>query len=253
DVGVALMESGPLPRLWTVPMGARGAFLLTVDTEFMGDASVWLAEAGAARSGPYSYFLMDSAFTRAGLLRLDSLGVDQGLHWDRTISSWRPVRFLRFRLYRRQRAADEQLLSLESRGFVPGPFGLTNRNHFLAMRDPAEHFRQVAALGVRIDSSWGPDTTCYGYPYATGYPYYPVDRNGLPFGLLELPFQYADYYGGVDSAAVQRLIRGCAEESHGVLVALYHPSFLRGRGTVECYATWRRVSTWARAAGLWMG
>src|SRR5262249_14536304 len=112
DVGLALMEAGPLPRLWTAPMGARGAFLLTVDTEFMGDASLWLAEAGAVRSDPYSYFLMDTAFTARGRARLDSLRVDQGFHWDRTVSSWQPVRLLRLRLYRRQRSAEEQLRGL---------------------------------------------------------------------------------------------------------------------------------------------
>ena len=92
-----------------------------------------------------------------------------------------------------------------------------NRNHYLAMTSPASHFRQMAALGVTLDSSFGPDAAGYGTPFATQLPYFPLDDDGYPFAFLELPFQYADYFGGVDSTAIQGMIRRTAEQDHGML------------------------------------
>jgi hypothetical protein len=253
QVGVALMSAAPLPRLWVAPAGASGAFLMTHDTELMGDRSLWMAEASAARGDPCTYFLQDTAFTAQGLARLDSLGVDTGFHWDRTPTSLVTRRIGRFRLYRRQRPGASQLGGLAAKGFEPGPAGLINRNHYLAMDSPARHFRQMAALGVSLDSSFGPDAAGFGYPFATQLPFHPLDVNGLPFQFLELPFQYADYFGDVDSTRILDMMRHTAQRDHGALVALYHPNFFSGRGEISAFVEWRRSPAWARGMGLWVG
>jgi hypothetical protein len=252
-VMVEAMAGGPLPRLWVAPAAARGAFLVTHDSELMGDASAWMAEATARWGEPCTYFLADTAFTAAGMRHLDSLGVDLGFHWDRTKTSTRLVRLGRLRLLRQERSAEDQLAGLMAKGFRPAPGGMLNRNHYLLMESPFAHPREMTALGVKFDLSYGPDVERWGYPFATQFPFQPLDENGYPFDLLELPFQYADYFGGVDSVDIQGMIRQCAEGDHGALCALYHPNLFDGRGDVEAFATWERGFTWARAAGLWVG
>ncbi len=253
QLGSAVMAAAPLPRLWLGPDGSQGAFIVTHDTELSGDASSWMAADVKNGGEPSTFFLADTGFTRQGIVQLESLGVDLGFHWDRTISGSRLERLGRFRLFRRERPPEEQLAHLREMGFRPGPQGLINRNHHLLMEGPVKHYRQMAALNVRLDSSNGPDHDGWGYPFATQFPFHPLDENGYPFDLLELPYQYADYYGGVDSSRIQAMILHCAHVDHGGLVALYHPNLFIGRGDVEAFASWRRCRTWARQAGLWVG
>lgn len=73
-----------------------------------------------------------------------------------------------------------------TRRFRSGLYG--HRGHELGWVDWDEDWLRLETLGYAYDSTWnwgGHDGLAW--ILGTGYPFYPVDRNGKPLGILELP------------------------------------------------------------------
>jgi hypothetical protein len=82
----------------------------------------------------------------------------------------------------------------------------------------------MEAQGIKLDSSYGSaGKTGRGYLHSTGLPFHPLDTNGLPFNLYELPFQIQARYSEISLRFIEDLLLDSQYEYHVIINALYHP------------------------------
>jgi len=247
--------AGPLPRWWGYPEGRPGAYLVTHDEEGMGDRATWMVDLERTLPGGRStwFLLPGSGLTTHGVGLLRAGGA-LGLHWDLTadpqngnllLTGIGPVRPLATRLT----LGEQGDWYLRRVGVSP----TLNRNHYLLWEESwAAPFARLAAAGVLLDSSYGPDVQCRGYLFGTGRPFTALSEQGLPLPIQELPFQVAEELGGADAAFLEELLAQSARRYHTAVVALFHPNVFRWRPAVSTFLSYR--DGFARAAhhGLWI-
>jgi hypothetical protein len=103
----------------------------------------------------------------------------------------------------------------------------------------ARPFAQLAAAGIRLDSSYGPDWHCKGYLFGTAYPFHPLDPNGLPFTLWELPYEHSEMDEGASPEWLTHLADNSCAGDHAAIVSLFHPPFFSFAPSADTYRFWR--------------
>lgn len=187
-----LSEFRPLPRLWPYPGSHAGA--LVVVHPSAGDLRPtlgFLDYAGDADVHPSAFVPSDRASTaKLGVAR--ETGAEIGLHWIRGLERPKvlePVGIGALQPLARELSLRRQAEQLERR--LPEGEGvrLVRNEGATHSRHWARTFRRMAAADLRVDVSYGPaGPDQHGYLFGTGFPFYPVDKQGLPLPVLELPF-----------------------------------------------------------------
>lgn len=256
-----------LPGWWLYPHARPGAFLMSHDEEAMGTQAAWMAEAESTWSCPSTTFLVPSPATTSETFdRYARANAETALHYVlpgpdgqdypgsgfdvsgryETFGLWKvqPVR----RLF--EPAEQWQWLTALAAG---GSFVPASRTHFLAWTPRYAHlFRSLAKAGIHIDSSYGPDLEDRGYLFGTARPFFPLDSQGLPLPVLELPFISAEDLGDADHAFLTRLLEDSATQTHQALSVLFHPNSFRWHPSVSNYNTWKSICREAGEMGHWI-
>ncbi len=202
--------AGPLPGWWRFPFACDGLAVLSHDEEGRGReafADLWALE--ARLGAPSTTFVLTGR-------DLPQLWPDPSrnlqLHWNRFMAgSWPPYEWLDLA---------GQVARLRA---LRGSRSLLNRNHYLAWgQEYDEPFRQMAAAGLELDSTYGPNRG-RGYLFGTGLPFRVLDRDGLPLPVWEWPFVSQENWSGADAAFVQSLLQDSSRAWHQAPVVLLHP------------------------------
>lgn len=199
----------PLPRLWTFPTAdSLGALIVSHDGENQsGKKLLAMAQEESRLWGRSTFFLFNNPwnFNRKTNDRLERDGFDRELHWNR---------FSLTQGLGRQKAGLEKIM---------GEKTVACRIHFLNW-GPAytRPFREMQASGFRLDASYGPNRG-KGYLFGSALPFNPLDSNGLPLKIYELPFLAQEDWGGADEAWLSDLVTQSANDYHQVIGLLYHP------------------------------
>lgn len=246
--------AGPLPRWWGFPDAATGAYLATHDEEGMGDRAAWMAEAEHRWGARSTWFVMPGPglgpAAQQAVLRVGAIGLHRNKRRAPDDASVELLGLGPIRPLARVRPLAEQAAWLAG---LTGQQPLLNRNHFLLWDAGwAQPFREMAAAGVVLDSTYGPDLRCRGYLFATGRPFLSLDEQGLPLGVWELPFQLAEDLGGADRAYLGRLLDESSALYHTAVVSLFHPNAFLWHPSAEVFLTYRDAFAAARARGLWV-
>jgi len=241
-----LRASLPLlwPRLSPIPAGHAGLFLMTHDEEGFGDRSTFMSDESARHGVTSTMYLIPRRMTVAGTSAMLAAGAETQLHWNRGfwqterdrlgIGPWRPLV--------RDQALHRQVEALRSVLPSDAPPTDQNRNHGL-LWDPhwSRTFRILEANDFRFDSTYGPDETLLGWVFDTARPYHPLDANGFPFRLIELPFPFQDDERYPEGAQT-RFLRESAAGVRAVMAPIFHtvtmqwnPSAHRMRGWLASY------------------
>lgn len=265
-IALHLAQAVGLPGIWAYPGNHPGALLLSHDEEAMGDKALWMAEADAEQGCTSTYFVVPSpAISPAALKRLTGLSVETALH---TIlpgpedelypgsglgaeGRFEPLGIWRLTPVWRLFSAREQRAWLQALARETPPI-VSSRTHFLAWpKEHAAYFSELAAAGIRIDSSYGPDIQNRGFLFSTARPFRPAGADGLPLPILELPFVSAEDLGGADMQFLHGLMQQSATSSFQALSVLYHPNAYRWHPSASNYRTWRSLCPRAQQLNLW--
>lgn len=233
-----------LPRWNRMPNGVRGLLLMTLDEEAVGNGAATVGDAATNRGYPLSCFIIPRKMERRGYRRLVEDGHEIGLHWDRY--EWMErIGVPGFRPLLRGVPLETQVEKLASGS---GARARLNRNHWLVWDgDFAATFRKLAAAGMTADSSYGPSgLELAGYLFGTGLPFHPLDRNGLPFSLHELPFHLQDDEG-FELDTLRVLLRSAEGQTIGVVL---HPGTMRYRPSRDVVRLLADAAALARDEGL---
>lgn len=246
-----VLAGRPLPRVWTFPGKATGAFVMThsgvpslTPGQFMFD---WEAE----RELPVTIFASATEATlpwanvtpSAGLLLIppdidyaptDSIGLFGFEPFVRPLG-WGEQ-------YDRFPTQEVVVLRIVD-GLWHPQYGRT--------------FQILAGLGVAVDSSYGPafDPTdleaVNGYSFGTGLPFFPIDRHGLLSSVLEIPYVLTDG-AFVSYGAAEELIDRAGRVYHELVVADWRAGTMVSDPRAEIVDIWRDSFQMARSAGLWI-
>ncbi len=237
-----------LPALWYWPGGAPGVYLMTHDDEAAGARAAWMPEDEAARGIPSTcYYIATPGLGRSVIAPVASGGHTIGLHWNREMREVAGLPVLG--PFLREVSLARQAARLE--GALPAGARLRhNRLHYLQWDDRyAKTFAELAAAGIEMDASYGPDYHCKGYLFGTAFPFHPLDCSGMPYPLLELPYEHSEMEAGADSAYMAALALASRRGDHAAIVSLFHPPFWAWEPSVATYRFWRALPAQMAAAG----
>lgn len=114
-------------------------------------------------------------------------------------------------------------------------------------------FRKMQAHGFRYDTSYGPVPGLpQGYLFGTCQPFQPVDVDGTPFSVLEVPVCFVDPSTDQDLQLVGRALRG-ASESMGVVHILTSADTFRDAPDMRAFDAWRDMLHFAKQNDMWIG
>lgn len=114
-------------------------------------------------------------------------------------------------------------------------------------------FRKMQAHGFRYDTSYGPVPGLpQGYLFGTCQPFQPVDVDGMPFALLEVPVCFIDPSTDQDLQLVGRALRSAAE-SMGVVHILTSSDTFRDAPDMRAFDAWRDMLHFAKQNDMWIG
>lgn len=202
--------AGPLPGWWRFPAELDGLLAVSHDEEEQG-----LESFGALLPWERELELESTIFVMPGPdlgERWPSSAGDLELHWNRFLQgAWPPYRAL---------PLAEQVEQVRA---VRGSPPRLSRLHYLAWgTDYAAPFRRLAAAGIELDSSYGPNRG-RGYLFGTGLPFQALDVNGFPLPIREWPFVAQEDWYGVDASWVRRLLDDSSRSFHQAPGLLLHP------------------------------
>lgn len=116
-----------------------------------------------------------------------------------------------------------------------------------------EPFRIMQAHGFRYDSSYGPVPGLpQGYLFGTCQPFRPVDAQGLPFSIHEVPVCFIDPSTDNDLQLVGRALRR-ASEAMDVVHVLTSADAFRDQPDMRAFDAWRDMLRYAEKNKMWIG
>lgn len=114
-------------------------------------------------------------------------------------------------------------------------------------------FRKMQAHNFRYDTSYGPVPGLpQGYLFGTCQPFQPVDVDGAPFSVLEVPVCFVDPSTDQDLQLVGRALRS-ASETMGVVHVLTSSDTFRDAPDMRAFDAWRDMLHFAKQNDMWIG
>lgn len=210
----------PLPRLWYCPFEYDGIVLMSHDEEYYGDKILFVAEHESKINATSSFFVIPDSSISAKAAKKISKTCDLELHWNRGLGK-KAVKLGPIKIAGRQLPLEHQINLFKNK---IGEVSACRIHAFKWDEDYTSTFQILHANNVLLDSSYGSSGGAgRGYLFGTGYPFYPIDKNGLPIPLYEVPVLIQDYYGGATAKDVAELVYASKDAYHETLVLLYHP------------------------------
>jgi len=183
----------PLPRLWSFPGTSAGALVFTHATPDDTRAALGYADFGRKREGSATVFAAADRLnaTQAALLADSRADIATlWVHGEQRAPITRSVGIGALQPLRQELSLTEQheLLLEELPSKIDEPRVVRTEGSLWEL-DWSTTFEHLNHAGFKLDSSFGPSTDEQsGYMFGTGFPFYPLDRRGLPMPLMEAPY-----------------------------------------------------------------
>lgn len=252
----------PVARLWLFPNRYRGVLLATHSESGIGDVSRFMPEWEHANDAFSTTFATATTMSPETLASIRRRRSDVQLQWVPESAPIAPMRswgINRFRPVQRAMTLEEQRDEINDRLVPYSPVvagrsfdGVWQTNYFDA-------WRQLEALGVDLDSSYGPAPTFLvpensdaGYIFGTGLPFRPIDSKGVRFSVQELPFLLTDGNPGYSSSRVRQLIVESSDAFHTVVNIDWRADTMSRHPSFDALEGWRSAFEMARSQGLWI-
>lgn len=240
--------TAPRARWWRFPQTWRGAFLMTHDEDLQGGAaSAFLTEHEREIGATSTHFLIlnrrlwetwyESEDWFAWFEQRDA---DLQLHWNVLPM---PIGFWKIEPFRVRYSMTQQHALLSKHVGRP----IANRTHYLIIGDHyTRAFRVLHEYGIRWDTTYGPNRGGRGYLFGTGLPYRPLDTDGTPFPLWEIPFVTQEDWGDASPQFLAKLLDESKAVYHQMIIPIFHPHLITLEPEGEAF--WKGSYEAARAA-----
>ena len=234
----------PIPRLWYVKDNYLGAFIMTHDEDYFGDGVKYMLDEEARFKATSTFFVAPSKKISGSILRLLTKNSEFAIHWDRMEYF---LKSIFNNTFDDGKDLKNQINLLESNYDIKIT---SNRNHFLKWDNHYTNtLRELYNNGINVDSTYGPNNG-KGYLFCTSYGFYPLDTNGKPIPILEIPFHTQELRAGADLDYIKCLIKSNQTQYHGIISLLFHPQ--KSLPGMKARSAWLGSIKKARDCGHWI-
>ena len=188
-----------IPRLYNHQYKYDGTLIITHDEDYYGDKILYMQDIEKTQNNTSTFFLNQSS--NKAPEELDSVG----LHFDLFLN----------KSYQQQK---QELETKAKKNIV------LNRNHFMLWQNHYTNmFNLLKTNNIEIDSSYGPNYG-KGYLFGTGSHFQPIDTNGKPINIKELPFHTLEDRAKNSKQFQETLLKQSKNQYHNTLSFLFHPN-----------------------------
>lgn len=205
----------PIAALWPFPKTSDGVLLFLHDDKSLGEDAFWLGELEKENDATGTFLFSSDAFSEQEQ-KFNRKGNEIGFLWKTKASNslqermgvmgWKP-------LTRPLGILAQHKYLLEATGIDHVTTSAILDSRWLERWD--EPFRNLAAIGVRIDTSYEVEATS-GYNFGTGFPFLALSRDGIPIGLREQPVVFP--YGAIRGPALEKLLEDSQQNTHQAIL-----------------------------------
>lgn len=250
----SVLYTSPMPIVWPFPEGGRSALILVHETGTLGDDAFEAAKFEQAQGVSSTWLTTSGNVGRKTLAHWKNAGFDIGVSMLRPPvgrvyepygpSFFQPVAVERNMINQRHAVSKRSGSSVSSCKMTG-----SNWTH-----DYTLSFRRLAAAQCQIDMSYGPvDPEQYGYLFGSGYPFLPLERNGLPLPTYEFPSLVSDQAGlnTIPPHTALKLLTESESTFHEPVVVTLQSDKMLTKPTYASPETWLEVIEYARENHIW--
>lgn len=253
----AIAQTTPVPMLWPFPNAQKAALILSHSTGALSD-DAFLAATPEIEAGVRTSWFVTPGKISPDALRRAAEKLDIGVSLVRP-----PVG----RIYKKigpdffqpvavERSMAEQKTALSrslQKNITACKIAQNAWSH-----DYTAAFRRLAAATCKLDLSYGPTHAQeFGYLFGSGFPFLPIEKNGLPLSTYELPTLIDDAVGleTLPEEAPIHLLKDALNTYHQPVTVhfdadtmLTHPSYLAPQTYADLLDFARTHDVWTTSA-----
>lgn len=228
--------ASPMPFLWPFADGRRSALLLVHETGGMGDEVFRMAEYEQAQDAQSTWLLTAGKHSKKSLESLKNARFDLGVSLvrpptGRLYDTYGPSFFAPVAGERNMEDQKNAVMRRLGAGISTCKLAGSAWSY-----DYTLNFRKLAAAQCQIDLTYAPtQPEQFGYLFGTGFPFLPIERNGLPLPTYEFPSVLSDAAGfeTLPAKIADELLSEAEQTYHQPIVVqmnadtmLTHPTYL---------------------------
>ncbi len=252
----------PIPRLWLYPGTQRGALIATHSEEGDPRRAGFFADWERQNGLRSTLFASADGLSPEELAKVGRAKGELQLEWVPRGLPNPPTRrwgLGQYAFFERPLNLQEQLERLSADALPYGPATAT-RTRFASWPSAAlTGFDTLEGAGVTFDMSLGPapswltqNTAMQGYLFGTGYPFRPIGKDGVRYGLTELPTVVSDAAAGYSLPRLKAMMRSSSEGHHTIISADWTAVTMVNRPSFDALAGWRDAKKLAGELEMWV-
>ncbi len=249
-----LPEARPMARLWPFPGHYSGAAMTIHTAHEDPRAAFGYADRARKQEASSTIFAAPDYFTSDHTALTETVNADVGLLW--VLGQTRPpitegVGVGAIEPRSRELSLARQHAKLESAFGGPSSISQVRTEANLWKTDWDTTFRNLAAAGLRIDSSFGPsDPAHFGYLFGSGMPFFPLDDRGRPLPVMEVPFAFDG--ASISSPRLRQLLEASRDGFHQPVVVSLAADAMKRHPSVGIMLGFRDFHQLARETEHWL-
>lgn len=252
----------PIPRLWLYPGTLRGALIATHseagDPRRAGFFADWERQHGLRST----LFAAAEGLSPEELAKVGRAKGELQLEWVPRGLPRPPTKRWgvgTFAFLERPLSLQEQQARLSADALPYGPATATRTRLGSWPSAALAGFDILEGAEVAFDMSLGPapswltnNTAMQGYLFGTGYPFRPIGKDGVRYGLMELPTVVSDAAAGYSLPRLKAMMRASSEGHHTIISADWTAVTMVNRPSFDALAGWRDAKKLAGELEMWV-
>lgn len=237
-----LNTSYPSVGFWPFFDGMNGAMIVNHRENHAGDAALWMAQYEATFKATSTVFVTSPlTITDDGIMRLEKqhaeIGSEVSLYPH--ASSLEPVGPFKFSPVWRLHNIYDQAQNLRSLLGDHSTVVTSCIRDGLWTDTYSRAFRILAAAEFRADASYRAPSSTPGFAFGTGFPFMPLDTNGLGFNLQEFPVIFPQLETQETLKQLESTLRSSAEQMHEAITISFDPNSYAHAPEFEKFDVWQ--------------
>lgn len=254
-VFAAIAQSSPFPMLWPFPDAKRGALVISHESGQLPDDAFLNADHEKSLNIRSSWLVSHGKISKKTLKTYADDHFDIGISLIRppTGKIYKPIGLPFFKPAAAELNIRQQKNALAS--LTAAPVASCKFAGAAWSRDYTVAFRQLAAAKCRIDLSYAPSQPEeFGYIFGSGFPFLPIEKNGLPLPIYEFPALVDDTAGlqTLPPNAPNQLLKDAIQTYHQPVRAHFNANTMISSPSYLSPKTWNDFILDAQSLNAWI-